>query len=481
MAAAPVLVWFRNDLRVHDHRALQAALATSAPIIPVFIFDPAAAAAWDSGGASRWWLHQSLASLAAQLGDRGSRLILRRGATAEVLAGIATETKATTVFASRGYEPWAAALEIKVRAKLADNNVAFKRYAGALLFEPEALRTKAGDPFKVYTPFWRAATAGAGPAQPVPPPGGVTAPATWPKSDALATWQLLPSKPDWSGGLTAAWQPGTLGAVKNLSSFLDTALVDYSDARNRPDLRGTSRLSPHLHFGEISPHMCWHAAKTAAAANPAAANGLETFLKELVWREFSYHLLVHWPTLPDQPFRADFAKFPWADNPVQLKAWQQGQTGYPIVDAGMRELWHTGWMHNRVRMIVGSFLVKHLRLPWQAGEAWFWDTLVDADLAANSASWQWIAGSGADAAPYFRIFNPVLQGEKFDPAGAYVKRWVPELARMPIKLLHQPWAAPREILAASGVVLGQTYPRPIVDHATARAAALAAFQSLRKT
>jgi deoxyribodipyrimidine photo-lyase len=475
----PVILWLRNDLRLHDHRALAAAVASQVPVIPVYILDDTAAEGWPMGGASLWWLHGSLTSLATQLEKAGSRLVLRRGATATVLQELCAATRSTTVYMSRAYEPWAAAQEQTVKTRLADTGIALKRYAGALLFEPEQLRTKAGDPFKVYTPFWRAATAGEGPAQPVPAPKRIPAPAAWPASDDLSTWNLLPTKPDWSGGMRAAWQPGTAGAQSNLDAFLKSALADYPVNRNRPDLTGTSRLSPHLHFGDISPAMCWHAAKAYCAAHPKSEPGLETFLKELVWREFSYHLLVHWPTLPEKPFRADFARFPWADNATHLKAWQRGQTGYPIVDAGMRELWATGWMHNRVRMIVGSFLVKHLLLPWQAGEAWFWDTLVDADLASNSASWQWIAGSGADAAPYFRIFNPMTQGEKFDPDAAYVRRWVPELARLPNALIHQPWTAPREILAASGVALGTTYPRPIVDHTEARAKALAAFSSLK--
>jgi deoxyribodipyrimidine photo-lyase len=479
MAPAPVILWLRNDLRLSDHRALSAALATGAPVIPVFILDEKAAGDWPLGGASRWWLHHSLADLAKALEKAGSRLVLRRGATAPILADIGKATKATTVYMSRAYEPWAAAQEQAIKDDLAEAGITLKRYAGALMFEPEALRTKGGDPYKVYTPFWRAATATSGPAQPLPAPRTIPPPAQWPKSDKLADWSLRPTKPDWSAGMSAVWQPGTAGARKRLDTFLASALHDYADNRNRPDLPGTSRLSPHLHFGEISPAQCWHAAKTFAEAHPAKAAGLETFLKELVWREFSYHLLVHWPTLPHTPFRADFARFPWSENPDHLRAWQRGQTGYPIVDAGMRELWTTGWMHNRVRMIVGSFLVKHLLLPWQDGEAWFWDTLVDADLASNSASWQWIAGSGADAAPYFRIFNPMTQGETFDPDAAYVRRWVPEIARLPDAYIHQPWTAPDASLAAAGIRLGTTYPRPIVDHAAARARALAAFQSLK--
>ncbi len=261
--------------------------------------------------------------------------------------------------------------------------------------------------------------------------------------------------------------------------FLKSAVAGYADNRNRPDMPGTSRLSPHLHFGEISPRQCWHAAVAASAGKPSSDKGTETFLKELVWREFSAHLLFHWPDLPEAPFRKEFAEFPWDEDAASLKAWQRGRTGYPIVDAGMRELWTTGWMHNRVRMIVASFLIKDLLIPWQQGEAWFWDTLVDADLASNAASWQWVAGSGADAAPYFRIFNPVTQGEKFDAQGQYVRHHVPELSKLANEHLHAPWLAPESALAKAGVVLGRTYPRPIVDHATARDRALAAFKSLK--
>jgi deoxyribodipyrimidine photo-lyase len=472
-------MWFRHDLRLADNRALAAAVATRGPVIPVYILDDILPGTWTFGGASRWWLSQSLASLSDSLIARGSTLILRRGDPRKILGALIADTGATSIVATRGYEPWAGQLEADVKAIAEKSGASFRRFGGALLFEPEQLRTKAGDPFKVYTPMWRCALAGEAPKLPTAAPDKVPAPKTWPKSDKLSAWALPPTKPDWAGGIKAEWTPGEVGARKRLDQFLTTSLATYDEERNRPDRPGTSKLSPHLRFGEISPNICWYAARAHGSTLKGGEKGLETFLKELVWREFAYHLLAHWPTLPETSFKADFAKFPWLENESGLKAWQKGLTGYPIVDAGMRQLWHTGWMHNRVRMITGSFLVKDLMLPWQAGEAWFWDTLVDADLASNAASWQWVAGSGADAAPYFRVFNPVRQGETYDPDGAYVRQWIPEIARLPTKLIHAPWTAPAEILAACGVTLGKTYPRPVVDHAMARDRALAAFKTLR--
>ncbi|MEQ1616375.1 MAG: deoxyribodipyrimidine photo-lyase [Hyphomicrobiaceae bacterium] len=478
MKIAPTIMWFRQDLRLTDNPALDHAVARGAPVIALYILDDETPDGWAAGGASRWWLHHSLAALSADIAARGATLILRRGPAAKVLADVARETGADRVAASRCYEPWAGALEKRLHETLKSAAVTFARYPGSLLFDPDHVRTKTDVPYKVYTPFWR--TVSVSPQRsPVAAPKKIASPAHLPKSDRLDDWNLLPSKPDWAGGLREAWTPGELGAAARLDWFLESALRDYGTNRNRPDLEGTSRLSPHLHFGEISPVVCWHRANAYAAAHPNVDAGLEVFLKELVWREFSYHLLHHWPTLPEEPFRPEFARFPWADNDSHLKAWRRGQTGYPIVDAGMRELWHTGWMHNRVRMIVGSFLVKDLLIPWQKGEQWFWDCLVDADLAANAASWQWIAGCGADAAPYFRVFNPQLQGEKFDAQGAYVRRWVPEIAKLPDKYLHAPATAPREVLSHCGIALGQTYPLPIVDHGRARDAALAAFASLK--
>jgi deoxyribodipyrimidine photo-lyase len=481
-AGRAVIHWLRNDLRLTDNAALSAAVDSGLPVLPVYVLDDGVAGTWKAGGASRWWLHHSLASLDADLRRRGSRLIVRRGSTLDHLRDVARQSGAGAVFASRAYEPWAVGLETDVRDGLAADGIALRRFGGALLVEPEAVRTKGGTPFSVFTPFWRAVLAGPVPRAPRPAPTALAAPGRWPASLRLGDLGLLPTKPDWSGGIAAAWRPGEAGARARLDRFVSEALPGYGTLRDRPDLEATSRLSPHLHFGEISPASCWHGASAAAAAQGSgAAGGLEVFLKELGWREFSYHLLTQRPDLPEEPFKATFKAFPWRDDPRLQSAWRRGRTGYPIVDAGMRELWATGWMHNRVRMIVASFLIKHLLQPWQVGEAWFWDTLVDADLASNAASWQWVAGSGADAAPYFRIFNPIAQGEKFDPEGGYVRRWVPELAGLGREHLHAPWQAPAEALAAAGVVLGKTYPQPVVDHMAARERALAAYAQISAT
>ena len=479
-AAAPVIVWFRQDLRLGDHKALAAALSTGAPVVPLYILDDVTPGNWKMGGASRWWLHMSLAALDKDLVARGTRLVLQRGAARQIVPDIAARCNATAVYCSRAYEPAASALEAELKTALEVDGIAFKRYGGALLKEPEDIRTKTGEVYKVYTPFWRALSDGLSMPAPRPAPAVMPAPVRFPRGLMLDDLDLLPKKPDWAGGMRETWTPGEAGALKRLDRFLKHAMKNYAEDRNRPDVEGVSRLSPHLHFGEITPALCWHKAGLAAARMPGSDKGHETFLKELVWREFSYSLLFHWPDLPDAPFRPEFAHFPWKSDPAHLIAWQKGQTGYPIVDAGMRELWATGYMHNRVRMIVASFLIKHLLVPWQQGEAWFWDTLVDADLASNAASWQWVAGSGADAAPYFRIFNPVLQGEKFDPNGSYVRRYVPELAQLPDEFIHQPWTAPPVVLAAAGVSLGKNYPHPLVDHAAARARALAAYEDVKQ-
>ena len=476
MPAAPILVWFRQDLRLTDNPALLAACAAGVPVVPVYIRDTKGEGAWAPGAASDWWLHHSLGALARDLERRGSRLVLRHGASADALDRLVAETGASAVYWNRRYEPAAIARDTAIKQSLEARGLGAKSFNAALLFEPWTIRNKSGEPYRVFTQFWKTCLASEAPPVPEPAPPKIASPAAWPASVALDAWNLLPTKPDWAKGWDKIWQPGEAGAKKRLDWFLANAVAAYKEDRNRPDLDATSRLSAHLHFGEIGPRQCFYAARAAAGDSKGATH----FLSELGWREFSHQLLYQRPDLPEQALRADFRAFPWADDAKKLRAWQLGQTGYPIVDAGMRELWQTGYMHNRVRMIVASFLVKHLLLPWQRGQEWFWDTLVDADLANNSASWQWVAGCGADAAPYFRIFNPILQGAKFDPDGAYTRRFVPELSKLPTAYLFAPWEAPALELKAAGIELGTTYPKPMVDHAAARDKALAAFQSLKE-
>ncbi|MGE0733477.1 MAG: deoxyribodipyrimidine photo-lyase [Alphaproteobacteria bacterium] len=480
MRVAPIIVWLRQDLRLNDNPALAAAVAAGAPIVPLYLLDDETPGPWRLGGASRWWLQHSLASLDRSLRRCGARLILRRGRAETVIRQLVDELRPRAVFWNRCYEPYAVARDAAIKRQLGAQSIGAESFNAGLLFEPWTVRTQSGTPFKVFTPFWQACLAAPDPTGPGKAPRRLRPPDAWPASDDLAAWRLLPRQPDWAGGLRATWTPGEDGAQAQLDHFFNNALADYRDGRDRPDREFTSRLSPHLHFGEIGPRQVWHAAR---ALSQAGARGLASaggaFLRELGWREFCHHLLFHRPEMPTEPLRPAFARLAWRDDPAGLRAWQRGATGYPIVDAGMRQLWRTGWMHNRVRMIAASFLIKDLMIPWQRGEAWFWDTLVDADLANNAAGWQWVAGCGADAAPYFRIFNPLLQGEKFDPAGDYVRRYVPELAALPAKWIHRPFAAPKQILDAAGVRLGQTYPAPIVDHAAARDRALAAFAALR--
>lgn len=462
MAHAPVILWFRNDLRLADHPALQAALATGRPVIPIYVLDDEAAGPWSLGGAARWWLHHSLSALTESLRARGSYLVLRRGRSAEIIPALAAETGESEIFTGGSAEPWARDLDRVVAEKLGPNRL--RRMRTTMLFNPDSIRTKAGGPFSVYTPFSNACFEVGPPPVLTPAPDHIPSPPA-PRSDSLDDWGLLPTKPDWAAGLRAAWVPGEAAALDRLARFVRVALPSYAAQRDMAGIDGTSRLSPHLRFGEIAAERLWH----AAGEGPGAAK----FVKEVLWREFSIHLLWNNPDLPGEPLRPAFRDMPWREDPTALRAWQQGRTGIPIVDAGMRQLWQTGWMHNRVRMIVASFLVKHLMIPWQAGEAWFWDTLVDADLASNAASWQWVAGCGADAAPYFRIFNPVLQGRKFDPDGAYVRRFVPELRGLDTKYLHAPWEAP-DLLR-----VGIRYPDPIIDLAAGRNRALAAFEEIK--
>jgi deoxyribodipyrimidine photo-lyase len=474
------LVWFRQDLRVEDNPALAAALERGGPVVPVFVWSPEEEGAWAPASASRWWLHQSLKALADDLHRLGARLVLRHGEALPELLAAARQAGARAVFWNRRYEPAVIARDARVKEALRKEGLAAESFNGALLFEPWQVQTKQKKPFQVYTPFWKACLALPPPAGPLAAPERLPAPARQPASVALEKLGLEPTI-DWAAGMRKAWAPGTAGAHRRLDRLLGV-VGRYADDRDRPGLEGTSSLSPHLHFGEISPHTVWRrVVQEGGGQARALPRGAETYLKELVWREFAYHLLYHFPDTTDRPLRPEFSAFPWRDDPAGLRAWQRGRTGYPLVDAGMRQLWATGWMHNRVRMVTGSFLVKDLLLPWQAGAKWFYDTLVDADLASNTLGWQWVAGCGADAAPYFRVFNPVTQAEKFDPEGEYVRRWVPELAKLPAEAIHQPWAADAGVLAAAGVRLGENYPRPIVDHAEARERALAALAKVTKS
>jgi len=479
MTNRPTIVWFTRDLRLSDHPALHAA-ARNGPVVPLFILQDSSASGWPMGGASRWWLAQSLRALADDLAARGSKLILRRGDPASVLHEMAKQTGADAVYWSRAYEPDLIRAQDEAREVLEAQGVTVKRFSGRILFEPEKIATQDGSPYKVFTPFYKGILARGGPSEPISAPDKLDAPEAWPESDVLDSWGLEPTKPDWAGGFRATWTPGEQGARDRLDWFLREAAPEYDEMRDRPDIDGTSRLSPYLSFGEISPRQVWHAAQARSDAGSGAEDGIRSFLSEIVWREFSYHLLFHWPGLPDTSWRPEFREFPWEEDEDALRAWQRGQTGYPIVDAAMRQLYEIGWMHNRARMITASFLIKDLLIPWQRGEAWFWDTLVDADLASNAAGWQWTAGSGADAAPYFRIFNPVRQAERFDPKGDYVRQWVPELAELPAKHIHKPWEAPAEVLQDAGVRLGESYPAPIVNHASARKRALAAYDAVKR-
>lgn len=481
-SAKTSLVWFRQDLRLLDNPALSAAIARGGPVVACYVLDDETPGAWAPGGASRWWLDKSLKSLAADLEGLNIQLVLRRGRADAVIPALMDEAKADAVFWNRVYEPFAIDRDKTLKASLGDKGYGVESFKAAMLFEPWEIQTNAGGPYRVFTKYWKSCLERAGEiGAPLEKPAKVSAKAPKLKGDRVEDWGLHPTKPDWSSGLAAFWSPGEAGAHERLEAFLKTGLKDYGTDRDRPDLDGTSRLSPHLHYGEISPRMVWHRTDLYwSAEGSGSPDGLNKYVAELGWREFSLNLLYHFPKIVTENLQEKFDHFPWREDEAALKAWQRGQTGYPIVDAGMRQLYETGWMHNRVRMIVGSFLVKHLLLDWREGEKWFWDTLVDADLASNSASWQWVAGCGADAAPYFRIFNPILQGEKFDPDGVYIRKWVKELDDLPTKYLNQPWTAPNNVLQRSNVVLGETYPHPIVDHKEARGRALEAFEKTKQ-
>ncbi len=472
----PTLVLLRRDLRLADNPALHEAATGGGPVIVIHIRETDDPDAGSLGAAQDWWLHHSLTILARKLEKTGNRLILKTGNQNDIVDQLIAETGARAVYWNRRYHRRGREQDAALKAALEGRGLAVKSFRANLLHDPSKLQTKSGGYFRVYTPFWKAFSAAPPFAAPLPAPGNLSAPAQLPESERLETWNLLPAKPNWAAGFSEQWQPGEAGAEAALDHFLQSAITTYKDGRDFPSRAATSRLSPHLALGEISPLQIWHA---VSSLNSPSGDALK-FLQELVWREFCWHLLFHVPDLPAREFNSRFSNFSWGLDATLFDAWTKGATGYPIVDAGMRQLWQTGWMHNRVRMITASFLIKDLMIDWRHGERWFRDTLVDADPASNAASWQWVAGSGADAAPYFRIFNPVLQGEKFDPGGDYVRRFVPEISGLPNKYIHKPFATSNDVLKSVGMILGQTYPRPIVDHGVARDRALAAFKALNK-
>lgn len=473
---AATILWLRQDLRLQDNLALQQACKRNLPIIPLYLLDTSSSNSWVMGEAQKWWLHHSLISLSKSFEIKGLKLILRCGNPLEILKDVLDKTHASAVYWNRCYQPHTIERDRAIKTYFKETDIDVQTFNSYLLFEPWTLLNKKKEPYKVYSHFWKACLRDRKPEPPVEE-SDILMP--WSKdldSDSIKDWNLLP-KISWDAGFSEEWQPGEQGAQTRLTQFIESgAIVRYKQDRNRPDYHGSSKLSPHLHFGEIGPRQIW--SRLHRTSQPSS--GHDTYLREIGWREFCAYLLYHFPTFPDQPFRSEFAHLKWQDSKKYLTFWQKGQTGYPIVDAGMRQLWYTGWMHNRVRMITASFLCKHLMIDWTLGEKWFWDTLVDADLASNAVNWQWVAGSGVDASPYFRIFNPILQGKKFDPEGDYVRTWVPELKNLPKLYIHQPWTAPEDILQKAGIVLGQDYPKPLVEHTSARKIALESYGDVKK-
>lgn len=469
----PIIVWFRQDLRLRDNPALLAAHESGQPIIPLYILDDVNSGEWRMGGASRWWLQQSLKALNKNLDDA---LVFEKGNPEDILKDMVRETGADKIYWNRCYEPWRIQRDKDIKKNLNDNALKVQSFNGSLLFEPHQVLKEDGTPYRVFTPFFKKGCLGrAGePRFPTAKPGHLNL--YHYQRLKLDDLDLIPTI-KWYQTISKEWSPGEEGATERLDAFINNGLMGYKEGRNFPARKNVSRLAPHLHFGEISPNEAWYAIKTGMIANQCENDGAH-YLSELGWREFSNSLLYHFIDMPRANLQKKFDHFPWIEDHDALKAWQTGQTGYPIVDAGMRELWQTGYMHNRVRMIVGSFLVKNLLLHWHHGEDWFWDTLLDANLANNSAGWQWIAGCGADAAPYFRIFNPITQGQKFDPSGEYIRRFVPELVKLPNKYLNSPWEAPDNILEYAGIKLGKNYPKPIVDLKSSRERALSVFKQL---
>jgi deoxyribodipyrimidine photo-lyase len=473
------ILWYRHDLRVEDNPALRAAVSQKKQVVPVYIFNDAQSK-WAPGSAGAWWLSGSLLRLDERLHAAGSRLIIRSGNPASVLEKLTAEVRAEHLYYNRRYDPPGIREQLSVERKL--KHIAIESFNASLLFEPELIKNRSGEPFKVFTPFWKACLETTVPASPLPAPKRITPPGRWPASEPIGQPGLAADENEKDArNWEAHWRPGADAAKKMLQSFTRDRVQNYKSDRDRPDIGGTSRLSPHLHFGEISARHIWSLIEKSSAGRSDSANktGADAYLRQLVWREFAHYLLYHFPFTADKPLRSEFAAFPWKYSGKSFTAWRRARTGYPIVDAGMRELEQSGWMHNRVRMIAASFLVKDLLIPWQRGAGWFWERLVDADLANNTLGWQWVAGCGADAAPFFRIFNPILQGKKFDPQGAYIRRWIPELERVPNEWIHNPWDAPAGTLAKAGVVLDKTYPSPMVDHFAAREKALEAYNAIK--
>lgn len=463
-----IIVWHHRDLRIDDNLALIHACEEGETILPLFIFDPEGEGDWAIGSAARWWLHQSLNALHEAYRDKDSGLAVRKGKAEKVFQEIIDEHSVEKVVWVERFEPAIKKRDEKMIAFLKDQGIDAEIVPGDILLQPDSLKTNEGKPYEVFTPFYKALKKVGG----VPKPKHVRklpnrARVPMGKVEGLG---LVPDNP-WYEKIAEEWEPGIEGAKKKLNTFIKKKLSDYQKIRDFPAIDGTSLLSPHLHFGEISIRDVWHQAAEEEKSEP--------FLSELVWREFSYHFLYHHKNFPDTTWREKFRDFPWKENQEALERWQKGMTGYPIVDAGMRQLWQTGWMHNRVRMIVGSFLIKDLNIHWIEGAKWFWDTLVDADLANNSMGWQWVSGGGPDGAPYFRIFNPILQGKKFDADGEYIRRYVHELKDFPTEYIHAPWEAPELIALEGGVVIGRNYPAPMVDHKQARDRALEAYNEIK--
>ena len=474
MPQSIAIAWFRQDLRIADNPALTAA-AEYDSVLPIYILDDINAADWAMGAASRVWLHHSLANLSEAL---DGKLQLFVGDAGEIIRRLVDTLDIDAVFWNRCYEPWRLQRDKAIKKDLNSRAITARSFNGSLLWEPWTVSKKDGTPYRVFTPFYKNGCLGSeSPRAPLPRPSkmGVYRDAVDFSRD-LEELSLLPTKPAWHKPLLQHWRIGESAAHEQVQQFCDSRLDDYKRGRDFPGLEATSRLSPHLHFGEISPHSLWHLIEHETMHR--SSNDAPHFLREIGWREFSYYLLYHFPQLPERNFNARFDEFEWLDDDDGLKQWQRGETGFPIVDAGMRELWQTGYMHNRVRMIVASFLIKNMLTHWRHGASWFWDCLVDADLASNSASWQWCAGSGADAAPYFRIFNPVLQSEKFDPDGDYLLHYCPELKGLPARLRHQPWLASEAQLKDAGLRLGIDYPRPILDLKATRERALQRYKAL---